>query len=242
MQTQRAPRRGVTALMVAAVLVVGGGSAIGWAATHQQHAPQPSPGAAGSLSPTAPQKAAPAERSSAAAPGKSGMHPIGPLLTRSTPTAVAIPAISVRAALQSLGRNPDGSLMVPQPGPLYNEPSWFTGSRTPGELGPAVILGHVDSAAEGPSVFFHLGALRPGDRIDITRSDHTVAVFAVNAVREYPKAQFPDAAIFGGTQDAALRLITCGGTFDQSKRSYLSNIVVFAHLIGSQPAASSGAV
>jgi hypothetical protein len=234
MDRQRAPRRGVTALMVAAVLLAGGGSAIGWAATHQQHAPQPSPAAAGSLSPAAPGHTS-ADKSPGAVPETSGMHPVGPLLARSTPTAVGIPAISVRASLQSLGRNPDGTLMVPRPGPQYNEPSWFTGSRTPGELGPAVILGHVDSAADGPSVFFRLGALRPGDRIDITRSDHTVAIFAVNAVREYPKAQFPDAAIFGGTQDAALRLITCGGSFDQAKRSYLSNIVVFAHLVGSQP-------
>ena len=124
--------------------------------------------------------------------------------------------------------------MVPQPGPHYDEPGWFTGSRTPGELGSAVILGHVDSAADGPSVFFRLGGLRPGDRVYVTRSDHTVAIFAINAVREYQKSQFPEATVFGATDHAALRLVTCGGSFDRATGSYLSNIVVFAHLIGSQ--------
>jgi sortase (surface protein transpeptidase) len=125
--------------------------------------------------------------------------------------------------------------MVPPPGPRYNEPSWFTGSRTPGELGSAVLLGHVDSAADGPSVFFRLGALHPGDKISVTRADHRVALFAVNAVREYSKTQFPLATVFGATDHAALRLITCGGSFDSAAGSYRSNIVVFAHLVSSQP-------
>jgi sortase (surface protein transpeptidase) len=150
---------------------------------------------------------------------------------------LAIPAISVRSPLLSLGKNPDGSLQVPQPGPHYNEAAWYNGLRTPGELGPAIILGHIDSAAEGPSVFFRLGALHIGDRIYVTRADGKVAVFAVNAVRSYPKVSFPNDLVYAATPDASLRLITCGGDFDRSTGSYLSNVVVFAHLLKAQPAA-----
>jgi hypothetical protein len=224
----------MTALIVAGLLTAGGGAAVGWAATHQQHAPRPSSAAAGTLVPTSP----PAATNSDQGPAQSGrpatIRPTGPLLAASRPTALTIPAISVQAPLDPLGRNPDGSFMVPQPGPHYNDPGWFTGSRTPGELGSAVILGHVDSAADGPSVFFRLGALHPGDRVYVTRSDHTVAVFVVNAVREYSKASFPTATVLGATDHAALRLVTCGGSFDSGTKSYRSNIVVFAHLVGSQ--------
>ena len=103
----------------------------------------------------------------------------------------------------------------------------------PGELGPAVLLGHVDSAEYGPGVFFRLGALRPGDTVSVTRADARVATFRVTRVASFPKDRFPTLAVYGNTADAELRLITCGGAFDSSARSYENNIVVYAVLTGS---------
>ncbi len=108
---------------------------------------------------------------------------------------------------------------------------WFTGSPRPGAIGSAVIAGHVDSRT-GPAVFFWLRTMRPGERIYVGRADGTLAVFTVTSVRMYPKDEFPTAAVYGPVPDAELRLITCGGIFDQSLGSYLSNVVVFARLTG----------
>ena len=157
----------------------------------------------------------------------------GPVLARSTPVSVTIPSIQVQSPLQSLGLNADGSIAVPQPGPHYDEAAWYKYSPTPGQLGPAVIEGHVDSAANGPSVFYKLGALEPGSEIDVTRSDGTVAVFLISGVRQYPKDAFPTNAVYGNTNFAALRLITCGGPFDAATGHYLNNTIVFASLTSS---------
>lgn len=99
-------------------------------------------------------------------------------------------------------------------------------------LGPSVIEGHVDSASGGASVFFRIGALVPGTKIRVARADGSSAVFAVDAVRRYPKDDFPTALVYGNTDHAALRLITCGGTFDRRTGHYRSNVVVFARLVG----------
>jgi hypothetical protein len=104
---------------------------------------------------------------------------------------------------------------------------WYTGSPRPGAIGSAIIVGHVDSVS-GPGVFFRLRSLRPRDRIYIRRSDGSLAIFAVTAVREYPKAHFPADLVYGPVPVAALRLITCGGFFDAAIGHYLSNVVAFA--------------
>jgi sortase (surface protein transpeptidase) len=150
--------------------------------------------------------------------------------------ALTVPRLGVRSAkLVHLGLAPDGSIAVPPTG--SNSPaSWFTGSPTPGELGPAVILGHVDSAESGPAIFYRLGAMRPGDTATVRRADGTDAVFTVDTVEEYAKAQFPTLRVFGNTDRAELRLITCGGHFDPRKHIYEDNIVVYAHLTSSHPA------
>jgi sortase family protein len=93
----------------------------------------------------------------------------------------------------------------------------------------------VDSASDGPSVFFRLGALSPGDLVNITLADHQVAVFKVTRVRLYSKDRFPASAVYGDTDYAALRLITCGGDFDTRDRRYLSNVVAFASQVSSRP-------
>jgi sortase (surface protein transpeptidase) len=157
---------------------------------------------------------------------------IGPILERSKPVFLDIPSIDVHSVVQYLGQAADGTLEAPA-GDHYNEAAWYRYSPTPGSLGPAILLGHVDSAAEGPSVFFRLGELRPGDRVSITRADDSIAVFVVDTVQSYSKDDFPTEVVYRDIDHAGLRIITCGGAFDNSTGHYLDNIVVFASLAGS---------
>jgi hypothetical protein len=180
----------------------------------QQHAPQPSAGAAGSL-------------------GFGRAHPLS--LRRSVPVFVHIPAIGVTSDLLHLGVDAAGAIQVPSIYTEASEAAWYKYSVTPGQIGASVIEGHVDSYA-GPAVFFRLGALRPGDRIDVTLADRVTAIFRVTGVREYLKSRFPAKVIYGRTAYATLRLITCGGAFDYSTGHYLSSTVVYASLISSVPA------
>jgi len=155
-------------------------------------------------------------------------------LPSSDPVALDIPAIGVQSTLLHLGLTAEHRLEVPAPGADYNKAAWYKHSATPGSLGPAILLGHVDSAAEGPSVFYRLGDLQPQDRVLVTRADGQVAVFRVDGIGQYPKDDFPTALVYGETDHAALRLITCGGVFDRGTGHYLDNIVVFATLVGVQ--------
>jgi LPXTG-site transpeptidase (sortase) family protein len=157
-------------------------------------------------------------------------------LPASKPTAISIPAINVQSSLLTMGQTPDGAIEVPQMGPNYDKAGWYKFSPTPGEIGPAVILGHIDSAKKGPSVFFHLDSMKPGEKASVTRADGTVAVFTVDRVKQYPKSNFPTLKVYGNTDSAQLRLITCGGDFNKAKRSYVDDTVVYAHLTSSHPA------
>ena len=197
--------------ILGSVLLLGGMSAIGYAIVSQVHAPQPSTSAAGVTS----------------ADGK------GPSLPRSLPVSIDIPSIGVHSRLLDLGLNPDGSLQVPSLDTQANEAAWYTSSATPGEIGSSIIEGHVDSY-QGPAVFFQLGALHPGQIINVTLADGDTAIFRVTGVRKYPKDEFPSQMIYGAAQYAALRLITCGGDFDSSTGHYLSSTVVFAALTSSR--------
>jgi hypothetical protein len=154
------------------------------------------------------------------------------VMPRSDPVALAIPSIGVRSSLLSLGLNADGTVEVPS-GSSYDMAGWYRFSPTPGSLGPAVILGHVSGGGDA-SVFFELGRLRAGDRVKVTRRDGSVAAFEVTGVRRFPKKRFPTGLVYGNTDHAALRLITCGGAFDVSTGHYVDNIVVFASLAGSR--------
>jgi sortase (surface protein transpeptidase) len=142
------------------------------------------------------------------------------------PVRIEIPAIGVSSALVRLGLNTDGTMQVPGD---YGVAGWFTGGPAPGDTGPAVIAGHVDSRS-GPAIFYRLGALRPGDAIKIIRADGTTARFVADDVARFPKQAFPTQAVFGPTPDPVLRLITCGGRFDRARRSYVDNVIVTAHL------------
>jgi sortase (surface protein transpeptidase) len=143
-------------------------------------------------------------------------------------TWLSIPSLGIRTKLIHLGVNSNGTLQVPK---RTTVAGWYTGSPRPGTVGSAVIAGHVDSRT-GPGIFFWLRTLHRGDRIYVGRADGTMAVFTVTRVQRFAKDAFPTAAVYGPVPDAELRLITCGGIFDRSLRSYLSNVVVFARLAG----------
>ena len=144
------------------------------------------------------------------------------------PVWLSIPSIGVRTRLIHLGVNKNGTLQVPASTAVAG---WYTGSPRPGTVGSAIIAGHVDSRS-GPGIFFWLRTLRPGDRVYVGRADGTMAVFTVTRIKKFAKDRFPTAAVYGPVPDAELRLITCGGIFDRSLGSYLSNVVVFARLAG----------
>jgi LPXTG-site transpeptidase (sortase) family protein len=153
-------------------------------------------------------------------------HPLGP----SRPVRLRIPAIGVDTSVIRLGLAPNGTLAVPQPGPDLDKAAWFENSPTPGQPGPSVIEGHVDSE-QGPSVFFRLGDIRPGDRIRVRRADGTRVTFTVTAVRDFQKAHFPTRLVYGDPDlgEPQLRLITCGD-FDEKIHHHVGNEVVFARL------------
>jgi Sortase domain len=217
---------------LAAALAVLGATLMVTGAMAQEHAPAPT-GDLGTI--PAPGSLTPATTST----GQPGRGPADaasstPALPRSLPVSLAIPAIGVHANVIKLGLTPDHTLQVPPVTPAgVRETGWYDLGPTPGQVGPAVIVGHVDSY-HGPGALFRLGALRPGDQIDVTLADHTVAVFRVDAVDEYSKASFPSQRVYGSVSYAGLRVITCGGQFDYQTHHYLSNTVIYAVLTGSR--------
>ncbi|MFK5634945.1 class F sortase [Ornithinimicrobium sp. LYQ103] len=153
-------------------------------------------------------------------------------LPPAVPLSIEIPAIGVSSPLHALGLNADGTLQVPS-GDRYDEAAWFDGSPTPGEIGPAVIEGHVTGTGFGPSVFFQLGALEAGDVVEVSRRDGSVATFQVYAMDAFPKNDFPTTIVYGNTRTPELRLITCSGEYDANLDAHVDNVVVFARLVDS---------
>jgi hypothetical protein len=151
-------------------------------------------------------------------------------LARSEPTTVRVPAIGVDSPLHALGLGEDGTLLVPT-GERVDEAAWYSGSPTPGEAGPSVIEGHVTGASGRPSVFFRLGELRVGDRVQVDRTDGRTAHFEVYGVESHPKDRFPTVRVYGNTDQPELRLITCGGELDPTSGHHVDNTVVFARLV-----------
>ncbi len=151
----------------------------------------------------------------------------GPVMPGSAPVRVRIPAIDVDSGLVGLGLHADGTMEVPVDGEVAG---WYTKAPTPGELGPAVIAAHVDWNGER-GVFYDLKRLAAGDRVVVAREDGSTAVFRVTGVEQYPKRRFPTDAVYGSIDHAGLRLITCGGEFDETRDSYVDNVVVYAKLV-----------
>ena len=148
-------------------------------------------------------------------------------LPESAPIKVRIPALGVTSKVMELGLERDGSMEVP---PGAYPVGWYDRSPTPGELGPAVLAGHVDWGGE-PGAFYGLRELLPGDQVVVQREDGSTATFAVDRVEEHDKDGFPTDEVYGDVPYAGLRLITCGGTFDEDSGNYEDNVIVFATLV-----------
>ena len=184
------------------------------------------PSPTSSASPT--RAVAPPPRPAASSP-RARRVDLGPILPGSPPVRLDIPSIGVHTStFVDLGRGRDGSIEVPH---TFAAAGFYTLGPTPGQFGPAVIAGHVDSH-DGPAVFYRLGALKAGATVSVGRRDGTTARFVVDRVAAFAKAQFPTTEVYGNTTSRAeLRLITCGGSFDDRSGHYVDNVVAFAHLV-----------
>jgi hypothetical protein len=140
------------------------------------------------------------------------------------PVRLHIPAVGVDSGLQRLGRNADGMLAVPE---SPHAAGWYADGPRPGQPGPAVVVGHVDST-DGPGVFFRLDELAPGAVVYVDRADGTTAGFIVTGQVRTPKTQFPTDLVYSPTLQPSLHLVTCGGHFDLGTGRYRDNVVVSA--------------
>lgn len=152
-----------------------------------------------------------------------------PVLEPSRPLRVTIPDLDVRAPILNVGLARDGSVGVP-PLERHREAGWFEQGPTPGQFGPALIVGHADTRT-GPSVFHGLDRMKPGQRVEVLREDGSTAIFEVNSVENFGKGKLPIARVYGDYSRPSLRLVTCGGTWIGGRQGYSDNIIVFASLI-----------
>ena len=229
-------RRSTIAAAVTVVLLLVGGVLVAKSFTGATPPPQPdaaqsatstpagtpNPGSAKPSTPSSSSATTPATTSSAGAN-------FGPIMKPSPPVSLVVPSIGVNTkGIVDLKLDKTGKLQAPTD---FDRAGWYANGPTPGEFGPAVIGAHVDSKA-GPAVFYRLGALKKGAQVMVHRKDGSTARFVVDRVARYSKADFPTATVYGDTQGRAeLRLITCGGAFDQTTGHYVDNIVAFAHLV-----------
>jgi hypothetical protein len=163
--------------------------------------------------------------------GLAHSEPGGPAakpIARSTPTKISIPAIGVSAPVDTVGLAANGAIGVP-PVSDNNLVGWYSGGPAPGQLGPAVIVGHVDGPS-GKAVFYRLGQLKPGEKVHLDLANHHVALFTIYSVEYYPKGKFPGDRVYGDMSRPGLRLITCGGDYLGGSVGYADNIVVYASM------------
>lgn len=151
------------------------------------------------------------------------------VLARSEPAVLEIPSIGVRTDLLKLGLRENGSLEVPQDDGNGAPASWYNGSPTPGERGPSVMLGHVNSPNGRGGVFADLRKLSAGAEINVSRADGSIAVFTVERGALYSKNEFPTLEVYGNTAGSELRLITCDG-YDPATGLFDDNYVIYAKL------------
>jgi sortase (surface protein transpeptidase) len=164
-----------------------------------------------------------------ASPPSSDSSDLPAVMDPSPPTALRIPSIGVGTLTLHLGLQEGGALEVPPDGPGAPA-SWYEGSPAPGERGPSIFLGHVNATDGGPGVFADLRSLNPGDTVEVAREDGSTATFAVDRGEAYAKDDFPTLQVYGNTDDAELRLITCDG-YDPATGLFEDNYVVYASLV-----------
>jgi hypothetical protein len=231
---RRQHRRAVSlvAASLALVLMAGAMALSSRAPVDEAVAQSRAAGAAGQQEPSGPREAVAPRR-----PGTSPRQPDTQRIVRpargsqeappsAPPVRVTVPKMQVDERLVGLSVLNDGTLAAPED---FDAPGWYREGVAPGDAGPAVIVGHVDSM-DGPAVFFKLSTLKPGDKAHITRADGTAVTFVIDRVERYAKDDFPTQQVYGPTPTPQLRLITCGGAFDNTTRSYDDNVIAFAHL------------
>lgn len=151
-------------------------------------------------------------------------------LPKSQPTHISIPSVGIDTSVTSVGQDSTGSIQMP---PLFDwTTGWYKYSPTPGQIGPSIIVGHVDTY-KGISVFWRLRDIKQGDVIDVSRADGKTAKFKVSALKQFSQSDFPTKEVYGNIQYPGLRLITCGGAFDKQTESYTQNTVVYAFMVNS---------
>jgi sortase (surface protein transpeptidase) len=203
------PRAGRRSVAVVAALAVVPAAAVLWS---QGAAGSPGSSGAGATAPTA------------EAPAAQSFRSVRGYQQVAVPVRLRIPAAHVDTALDGLGRAADGMIEVPSD---FDTAGWFEDGPRPGQPGPAVILGHVDSK-RGPAVFSGLPGLVAGAEVFVDRADGSTAAFRVTATQRVPKAAFPTDLVYGPTLEPSLRLVTCGGSFDRATGSYRDNVIVYA--------------
>ncbi|SEH00301.1 LPXTG-site transpeptidase (sortase) family protein [Nonomuraea solani] len=154
-----------------------------------------------------------------------------PAMLPSTPVRLVIKRLGINAPIKSVGLAKDGSIEVP-PSNNANLAGWYRNMSTPGEAGPAVVLGHKDTRTS-PAVFSKLPQLKNGDTIEVQRQDKTTAVFTVGGVEQANKKTFPTERVYGGRENAQLHLITCGGIYNRITGHYTDNVIVYATMTSS---------
>ncbi|MER7858372.1 class F sortase [Amycolatopsis japonica] len=164
----------------------------------------------------------------AAAPSESAPPVVKPY-NGTRPTNVKIPKIGAESSLVTVAVGKDGKMSVPSAkNPM--QAAWYRLSPVPGDVGPSILLGHVDGNKQ-PGIFYKLKDVNPGDEVLVERSDGKNLKFVVEKKDQVPKDQFPEEAVYGNTDKPQLRLITCGGVFDKEEHSYKDNIIVYANLV-----------
>lgn len=216
---RRRRRAGQLAGAAAAVLLLAGCSS--------GAAPGPAP-TQGSASPAV-EASQPAGTPSPAAADGAPQEALPEVLEDSEPVSLSIASTGTVSEVIDLGLRDDGTLEVPPESPGAPA-SWYTGSPAPGDRGPSVLLGHVNDSEGGAGVFADLRSLDPGDTVEIAREDGSTATFAVDRGAQYEKDEFPTLEVYGNTQDAQLRLITCDG-YDPATGLFDDNYVVYASLV-----------
>ena len=228
---QSTPRGNRLLFLGAVVLAAGGVIELCQGNTVTSGPPHPTSNVLGKLPPLAP------------ATGKNGggtrHNPLTPM-PFSAPTRISIPAVNLAAGIITVDVNEDGSIGTPS---LSNAKvaGWYDRGPAPGQAGAAVMDAHVDSSlmSDYRGAFYYLGLTKPGMRVDVTRADHSVAVFTIDEVEVALKSDFPTDQVYAPTPYPSLRLITCGGDFDKRTHEYLGNTIVYAHLTAELPGRKS---
>jgi LPXTG-site transpeptidase (sortase) family protein len=151
---------------------------------------------------------------------KAGSGPI-------VPTRLRVPSLGIDANIEDVGVRSNGEMDVP--GNVWNA-GWLNTSVRPGEVGNAVMAGHLNSL-RGGAVFLQLDKLNVGDKIYVSDKWGWELTFEVAEKAAYEPANAPLDRIFGNSSDRMLNLITCTGDFIPNELTYNKRLVVYTKLV-----------